>query len=242
MNEPERPKKGWGCLQWFAVLIVLAIIVLLIIPTFGVAHHSAAQATTSNNCRQIIMALRIYANDNGGFYPDAKILNAKTSNEIFQVLIREEIMLDERIFGGKVSPYLPDGNIGEAPDYPKALQSWENHWMMVSGYQTTTPGHFPFVFENAMSPHWPLIWNKDKVVQPTRGRVWRGGKIIVGRADNSVNLETLEKTSSGYQLPETFRNPLGKEPVPKLSILDIQDDKPPPEPDLTPALPALPAK
>lgn len=242
MNEPERPKKGWGCLQWFAVLNVLGVIILLIMPTFGVLQEDVLQTTTSNNCRQIIMAMRIRANDNSGLYPDAKHPHARTSNEVFRVLFEEEIIQDERIFGSKASPYIPDGNIGDAPDYLKALQSWENHWMMVSGYQTKTPGQFPFVFENAMSPDWPLVWNKDKVTQPARGRVWKGGKIIVGRADNSVNLETLEKTSVGYQLPKAFLQPFGKKPMPKLTILDIKDDEPPPEPVPAPGWPALPAQ
>jgi hypothetical protein len=189
-----------------------------------------------------MMALRIWANDNGGVYPDAKLPGVKTSNEVFRVLFTEEIIQDERIFGGKGAPYQPDNNIGEAPDYLQALQSWENHWMMASGYQTRTPGHFPFVFENAMSPDWPLTWNKDKVVQPVRGRVWKGGKIIVGRADNSVNLETLEKTSTGYQLPESFLKPRGKEPVPRLSILDIKDDEPQPDMGAPLGLPSLPGQ
>lgn len=242
MNEPERPKKGWGYLQWCAVLIVTLIALSYLIPTFGGTHQSAAQATTSNNCRQIIMALRIYANDNGGVYPDAKIPNVKTSNEVFRALIRKEIILDERIFGGKMSLYHPDGSIGEAPDYAEALQSGENHWMMASNYQTTTPGHFPFVFENAMSSDWPLIWRKYNGMLIAPGRVWRGGKIIVGCADGSVNLETLEETSAGYQLPETFLKPRGKEPVPKLSILDIKDDEPQPELNQMPGLLARPTK
>ncbi len=90
-----------------------------------------------------------------------------------------------------------------------------------------------------MSPDWPLTWDKDKVVQPVRGRVWKGGKIIVGRADNSVNLETLEKTSTGYQLPESFLKPRGKEAVPRLSILDIHDESPQ-EDSLPPGLPLPP--
>lgn len=241
MTEYQPPKKGWGCLQWFAVLIVLGIIALLIMPTFGVLQEDVLQRTTSTNCRQIMMALRIWANDNGGVYPDAKLPGVKTSNEVFRVLISEEILLDERIFGGKLSPYLSDNDMGEAPDYRQALQSGENHWMMGSGYQTKTPGHFPFVFENAMSPDWPLTWNKDKVVQPARGRVWKGGKIIVGRADGSVNLEALEKTSTGYQLPESFLKPHGKEPMPKLSVLDILDG-PSPEDGKPPGLPSLPGQ
>jgi len=241
MIEYQPPKKSWGCLQWFAVLIVLLITFSFFMPTIGVVQHSANQTSTANNCRQIMMALRIWANDNGGVYPDAKLPGVKTSNEVLRVLITEEIIQDERIFGGKATRYQPDGNMGEAPDYRQALQSGENHWMMASGYHTKTPGHFPFVFENAMSPDWPLTWNKDKVVQPVRGRVWKGGKIIVGRADNSVNLETLEKTSTSYQLPESILKPRGKEPVPKLTILDINDE-PSPEVGLPPALPSFPGK
>ncbi len=136
MTEYQPPKKGWDCLQWFAVLIVLVITFSLFMPTFGVLQEDVLQTTTSNNCRQIMMALRIWANDNGGVYPDAKLPGVKTSNEVFRVLFTEEIIQDERIFGGKATRYQPDNNIGEAPDYTQALLNNENHWMMASGYQT----------------------------------------------------------------------------------------------------------
>ena len=49
----------------------------------------------------------------------------------------------------------------------------------------------PLVFENPIAPAWPPQWNCDAAGQPKEGRAWRGGKIIVGRNDNSVNVESL---------------------------------------------------
>lgn len=185
MNEPEKPKKGWGWLQWSVAVVVMLLMASLYVPTFARISPMANQSSTSNNCRQIIMALKIYAGDNNGVFPDGE-----TANLVFRKLIQKEVVQDERIFGGKVSPFVPDGNVGIAPNFEEAVSPGENHWMIVAGLKPGNAATIPFVFENSTNHAWPPVWRNDPQSLPLRGRVWRGGKIIAGRLDNSVNVES----------------------------------------------------
>lgn len=192
----QKLQRGFTLIELLVVITIIAILASLAVPTFNVIQDMANQTSTSNNCRQIIMSMKIFANDNNSIYPDTYNNPqtggmAITSNDAFRVLIQEDIIQDERIFGAKASKFQPDGNIGTAPSFDKALLAGENHWALTQGQTTSSNGIMPLVFENPIAPSWPPQWNCDAAGQPKEGRAWRGGKIIVGRNDNSVNVETL---------------------------------------------------
>ncbi len=189
-------QRGFTLIELLVVITIIAILASLAVPTFNVIQDMANQTSTSNNCRQIIMAMKIFANDNNSIYPDT-YNNPQTggpainANDAFRVLIQEDIIQDERIFGAKASMFMPDGNIGTAPSFDQALQAGENHWALTQGQTTSSNGIMPLVFENPLAPSWPPQWNCDAAGTPRPGRSWRGGKIIIGRNDNSVNVEQL---------------------------------------------------
>lgn len=189
-------QRGFTLIELLVVITIIAILASLAVPTFNVIQDMANQTSTSNNCRQIIMAMKIFANDNNSIYPDTYNNPqtggmAITSNDAFRVLIQEDIIQDERIFGAKASKFQPDGNIGTAPSFDQSLQAGENHWALTQGQTTSSNGIMPLVYENPLAPSWPPQWNCDAAGQPKEGRAWRGGKIIIGRNDNSVQVEQL---------------------------------------------------
>ena len=189
--------RGFTLIELLVVITIIAILASLAVPTFNVIQDMANQTSTSNNCRQIIMSMKIFANDNNSIYPDTYNNpqtggQAITSNDAFRVLIQEDIIQDERIFGAKASKFIPDGNVGTAPSFDQALQAGENHWALTQGQTTSSNGIMPLVFENPLAPSWPPQWNCDAAGQPREGRSWRGGKIIIGRNDNSVQVEQID--------------------------------------------------
>jgi prepilin-type N-terminal cleavage/methylation domain-containing protein len=189
-------QRGFTLIELLVVITIIAILASLAVPTFNVIQDMANQTSTSNNCRQIIMAMKIFANDNNSIYPDTYNNPqtggpAITANDAFRVLIQEDIIQDERIFGAKASKFVPDGNIGTQPSFDQALQAGENHWALTQGQTTSSNGIMPLVYENPLAPSWPPQWNCDAAGQPKEGRAWRGGKIIIGRNDNSVQVEQL---------------------------------------------------
>lgn len=235
-NEPEKPKKGCGCLAWTVVLVVGALMASLFAPTYGLITPRANQMKTSSNARQIVGLLMTYASDYSGSYPDALLKGDDlTANAVFRELFKDGLVQDETVFGSPWSSFIPDKEIGSAPDFPKALEPGENHWAYVAGLSNTSQPHFPLVMESTVDgklpPKWllpssKLAWWLAKTLDqplPSRppGRTWEDGKIIVARNDASVETVKLIEKDGFMHLPESFFKPEGKEPLPPLKLLDV---------------------
>lgn len=226
----EQPKQRWGCLQWSMVIGVILLLVMLILPAFPqkVAKMGNRMRDTKN-CAQIIQALKYYAAENGGVFPDSHPGSFEghkpTANRTFRALFIEKILGDrgvfpasEEIFGATNSPFKPDGIIGSAPLFLDALKPGENHWMMLQGQTTTTAGNAPFVFENTIKPQWPLQWDVGRDGQMVRGRTCPKRNIIIGFVDGSVQLKRVLNDDGivEFDLGKLFHGP----PPP---ILDIEE-------------------
>jgi hypothetical protein len=98
-----------------------------------------------SNCRQVITLLQMHASEHDGKYPDSVLGNPQTSNEAFRVFFKEGYFNNEFIFGCAISPYYPDGDLGPAPEYAKALEANENHWAMTAGLSKDSPDGIPLV-------------------------------------------------------------------------------------------------
>lgn len=189
-------RQGFTLIELLVVITIIAILASLAVPTFNVIQDLANITSTTNNCRQIIMAMKIFAQDNNAIYPDSYQNPATggvavTANDAFRILFSEDILQDERIFGAKASRFQPDGNIGQAPTFDQALMPGENHWAMTQGQTSSSGGTMPLVFENPSAVGWPPQWNCDAAGQLVQGRTWRGGKVIIGLNDNSVQTVQL---------------------------------------------------
>jgi prepilin-type N-terminal cleavage/methylation domain-containing protein len=184
--------QGFTLIELLVVITIIAILASLAVPTFNVIQDKANQMKGTSNARQIIMAMKAYAADNSGAYPDSDPIQPQTANDAFRMLLVADILQDERVFGCPASPYQPDNNVGQPPQYAEALMAGENHWMLTQGQTDSSSAIMPLVFENALTIGWPPNWNADIAGQLQRGRTWRGGKIIIGLNDNSVTVEKLE--------------------------------------------------
>ena len=169
-------------------------------PAFNGVQERARQLQAGNNVRQIIIAMKSYAADHDGKYPDADPSNPKTANEAFRLLVRAGLLDDERVFGSPNSSVSSDNYIGEAPDFMDAVTAGENCWALTKGLSDSEKGNLPLVFQAPNSAAWPLTWNADNTSKTLEGKAWLGGKIIIGRNDGSVNAERLESTH-GAEVP-----------------------------------------
>jgi hypothetical protein len=187
----DRPKPAG---RWYTIATVgmmLALLMMVANAWFARAHHHTGGGKSLANCRQIIIAIRLFAADEGGRFPDSSVPGAKDSNSVFRHLIVAGCLEDEKIFGCGNSPFLPDGNIGSAPDFAQAVQPGENHWAMTKGLEDNSSGGIPLVYENPAEFAGEPLWNADAAGQRVKGRAWTGAKIIVGTLDTSVELMKL---------------------------------------------------
>ena len=206
-DAPGTEKSGCGCFHW-----LLAGIVCLGLLMIGWAwvrtsiNQKMFQTQTLADCRQIMAALNLWAEDHEGTYPEGP-----TANAAFRQLLVDDAIQDERPFSVSASPFNCDNNIGQYPDLQFALQPNENHWMMIAGKNVKSLAVEPVIFENALNASLPLQWDRKHAGQPIRGRTWRDGKIVVGFTDRSATLIQVSKPN----------NPLNQLP-PGTRILDIE--------------------
>lgn len=223
MNELENKKRGCGPLQIIVGIVALLLVIGASVPTFCGTTERANQNFTVGYARQICTALKLYAGDHNGAYPDSALPDAKSSNEVFRLLIREGILEDERIFGAKVSPFMPDNDIGDAPQYNKALEVGENHWAMAKGLTDKAIATSVVILENPVTAS-PLRWAEGDWKKAFKGRTWKGGAIIVGFNDTSVQaMKLVPDPSNPSRLmlttnPDWFPNSPSDPPV--LDVLE----------------------
>jgi hypothetical protein len=225
MNEPEKPKKGWGWLQWGVVAIVCALITV-----FGYSLALSILDITGTvrgvrNSAYIVGALKLWAYDNNGDYPDSKLGANATANAAFRQLFIDDVFFEERRFGSVYSPYVPDGEIGIKPNYDRALEPGENHWMFIGGLNSESPGYMPMIFENALDASWPPKWKNHLFIKKERGRTWRKGTVVVAFMDNSVNTVQLQQSGEYFTLPDSILHRQGEKPFTPLRVLDIEEKK-----------------
>lgn len=230
VNEPEKPKKRWGCLQLVVAWVIVGLLICAIVPASRQISPRWIEIKARSNARQIVGLLLTYASDHNGKFPDANLDNdGLTSNAVFRELVKEGLVLDETIFGCPYSRFIPDKNIGTFPDYKQALEPGENHWMMVAGLDSTLAPSTPLVLENAVEATWPPRWLPNKkpsilaellwgptVSMRLRGGSWAGNLIIVSHLDASASAIKLEDKAGYAQYPSSLATP-------SLKLLDIEE-------------------
>jgi prepilin-type N-terminal cleavage/methylation domain-containing protein len=227
-----RIKQGFTLIELLVVITIIAILASLAMGAIGNMQEKGQITKSIANCRQIILSIRLYAADEGGKYPDQDSSNpATTANIAFRNMVKAGVLEDEKIFGCGASKYLPDGNIGSAPEYDVAVKGGENEWMMTGALFDASSGGIPLVYENAVALGTDPTWNADAAGRNVRGRTWRGGKIIIGTNDTSVALMKCEATKGssvhlkplGEQGKDLFTQFSEGDSAVEFNILDIEE-------------------
>lgn len=184
-----------------------ALLAALLVPAYEAVQVRARLMQSATHARQIVIAMKSYASDNGGLYPDADPrVSPANSNQAFRELFKRRYLQDESIFATPSGEGDPDNDIGTPPDFADALQRRENGWAMSKGMSDAVPGAAPLIFEAPTIAVWPPRWRVTSVSDP--GDVERPlGKVVIGHNDGSVASESLQR-------PRAF------EPVPLLPVAD----------------------
>jgi hypothetical protein len=231
MNEPV--KRLWNWLQW-GVAIGAFLFLCATLPFYSFRSNPlhGHRGKAVNNCKQIILALKLYARDARSIYPDGRNKEFKSANQVFRELFREEIVSDERIFDCPKSVFTADNIIGSPPAFEKALLPGECHWMLLKHQTEASHPKTPLIIENSMNADWPPKWD---VTPPEglrkRGQAWPGREIIIGRNDGSVAVEklrpdgTLDWHSANNLGPDgkSWLDSLTPEQISKLEYWDIEE-------------------
>ncbi|MFZ4764248.1 MAG: type II secretion system protein [Roseimicrobium sp.] len=225
-------KQGFTLIELLVVIVIIALLASISMPALTKAQEKGRITVAVANCRSVIQAVKFYAADEGGRYPDQDPAHeATTANSAFRNLFIAGAIDKEGIFGCDTSPYRADGNIGVAPEYDKAVEAGECHWMFTAGLNDTSPSGIPVVYENATSTGNDPTWNADAAGRSVRGRTWSGGRVIVGLNDNSVDVLRCEATKGsnvrlrplGQEGKNIFTQYSDAEGAGEFKILDVEE-------------------
>ena len=177
---PHSPA-AFTLIELLVVISIIAILAGIAMPVYNNAVRNAKMQGALVNARSIGLALRMFADDNGGVFPIDK--NAygdaiATSNDAFRSLI-PTYCDNEQIFavaGSKAGPRA-DGRIG-AP--AEILAHGENHWAMVAGLGTTSNSTWPLIVDHTNGS------GRYVTDETALGGTWRGTHALVVRTDGSA--------------------------------------------------------
>jgi len=183
-------------IEILVVITIIAILAGVALPVYQTAVMSGRQNAAMQNARQIGLALRAYANDQGGIYPSGTNSYGeaiKTSNDAFRSLI-PNYLDNEQVFVVARSKDGPKAD-NKIDPYTEILKAGENHYAYITGLGDTSNSLWPLIVDGANAD------GKYTNVEGDPGGVWKGTKALVINADSSAHLVPLQGTGAERYIP-----------------------------------------
>jgi prepilin-type N-terminal cleavage/methylation domain-containing protein len=214
----KKTSSAFTLIELLIVIAVIAILASFALPAFLGVQERAKQTKDLSNGKQIVLALRQFALDNNGAFPQngpaatyatgAPLTGANVSNDALWWLF-PQYLTDEFIFAVPGSAWNiapgPDGVMDAAGSSARALTLalGENGYAYTLGLNDTSDAGFPLL-EDGMVAGAAIPWNytTDKTIQ---GGVWGGKKAVVVFVDGSGQVMKCDDFAAGPTLPSVFR-------------------------------------
>lgn len=195
-NPMKYTHKAFTLIELLVVIGIIAVLAAISLPVFTAAQRHGQMARAMANARGIGLALRMYADDNGGNFPGGKNSlgeTIETSNDAFRDLIPTYID-DESVFALARSKAGPKADNKVEPA-SRALEAGENHYAYVEGLDSTSRSAWPLIVDGTDGTgHYTTDESRP-------GGIWGGKKAIVITVANSAEAVPLRGSSDRRYLP-----------------------------------------
>ena len=198
MKKINKSSSAFTLIELLIVIAVIAILASFALPAFLGVQERAKQTKDLSNGKQIVLALRQFALDNNGVFPQnapaatyaagVPLALGSFSNDALWWLI-PTYLNDEFIFAVPGSAWNltpgPDGRTDALGSAARTLTlaAGENGYAYTLGLNDTSNAGFPLIMDGFIAgaaPPWPYSTNKT-----IDGGVWGGTKAVVIFVDGS---------------------------------------------------------
>ena len=182
-------KIAFTLIELLVVISIIAILAGIALPVFTSVQTKGNQAKDLSNAKQIGLGLRLYASDNGGYFPTA----ASSANSAFVQIVPTYIPT-QKIFYLANSGWSTGSHATELGT-SGTLSPGTNNFAYVSGLLDSSNTNYPLIadgFNTGVNATGPGFYN---TIQGSQGGVWKGTKAIVVRVDDSAAIETVAGSS-----------------------------------------------
>jgi prepilin-type N-terminal cleavage/methylation domain-containing protein len=214
----KRTSAAFTLIELLIVIAIIAILASVALPAFIGVQERAKQTKDLSNGKQIALALRQFALDNNGSFPQngpaatyatgAPLGSGSTSNDAFWWLF-PTYLTDEFLFAVPGSAWNstpgPD-NVMDAAGSAKrtlTLAAGENGYCYVLGLNDTSNAGFPLLADGLITPAaspWNYTTNKT-----VKGGVWGGKKAVIIFVDGSGAGMKCDDFTTSATNPTVFR-------------------------------------
>ena len=192
-------------IELLVVITIIGILAGIALPVFNSVQVKGAQTKCLAQAKQIGLALKLFASDNDGNYPQKGIpasannFDPTTSNQAFATLfptyVQNEAIFWNKLAKGYCKITAPDNQLDASGDYSngKTLVAGENAYGYMSGLNDSSNPSYPLVFD-ATTAQQQSTYAAPNTAGP--GSTWNGTKTIVVCLDNSARIDNLSAANN----------------------------------------------
>lgn len=207
----RKASAAFTLIELLIVITIIAVLAGIALPAYNGVKERGDQTKDLSNAKQIALALRQFAIDNNGAYPNkqpdaaangdysaAAATLPTTSNDAFWWLFPNYLQ-SEQIFavtGSAYTPGSPDNKLDPtASGRVDTLKKGENNYAYVSGLTDTSNSTFPVIADGFITGS-PGTYTTNKALP---GGVWAAKKAVVVFCDSSAQIMRVDPTSKQVQ-------------------------------------------
>ncbi len=192
-------------IELLVVITIIGILAGIALPVFNSVQIKGAQTKCLAQSKQIGLALKLFASDNDGNYPQKNVPAAvfgggepANSNNAFCVLfptyVQNETIFWNKLAKGYCAVTSPDNKLDPAGTYTNAdtLKGGENAYGYMSDLTDSSNPSYPLVFDATTASGASTYAAVGAV---GAGSTWGGTKTIVIHLDNSATIDNIDPTT-----------------------------------------------
>ena len=183
--------QGFTLIELLVVISIIAILAGFALPVFTSAQKKGRITDSLSNVKQVNLALRMYAGDNDGNFPNTTVATGGTagtaltdsdySNKAFENLL-PKYTTSKKIFANKASAYCKapatDSGVADA----NKVQKGQNDLLYMLGLSDTSDARWPLIATATKSAA-DLTYT---TAATDKGGVWGGTDAVIGFCDGSA--------------------------------------------------------